>query len=489
MNRRARSAGVWVLLLIGMQSLVLADAVTDPNAVIDVGDRKQLFIDGLFFESSDNIAQRVVPALKTGEHTLVSDRPWENATLNWFSVMDDAGTYRMWYECYDVEGWPTTDDTSFCYAESLDGIHWNKPSLGLFAYHGATDNNILFRQIGTKETLSRVHGAGVFKDLDALPEARYKAVSQGIFAGFDPPHRVAGMFSPDGLHWTRLPHPICDVFADSQYSAFWDEAIGQYVLFGRVAGRGRAIGRAVSPTFDRFEALTLVLQTDDRDPSDSDLYNPAASKYAYADGIYLMFPSVYRHTEDTLDIHLAVSRDGIHWSWPDHGRPFVALGATGAFDSGSLYMAQEIVRSGNELWMYYGGSPLTHNEAELDALAIPENRRVYSRVVCRLDGFVSVEAGDMEGGFITPPLAFQGTTLHLNAKTDAAGEIRVGLLDGENRPLVGYSVEDCIPIRGDHIDTTVTWNDGGKRINTVDKPVKLTVRMKNASLFAFQFAP
>ena len=489
MYHRLHCAWALLALLMGIQCLAAEEKAADTIQIIDVGNRKQLFVDELFFESSDNVLLHVNPAIKTGERTLVSDRPWEDATLNWFSVMEDASKYRMWYECYDVEGWPTSDDTSFCYAESMDGIHWDKPSLGLFAYHDSTDNNILFRQIGGEGTHSRVHGAGVFKDPVAPPEARYKAVSQGMFAAFDPPYRVAGMCSPDGLRWTRLSSPICDVFADSQYSAFWDEGVGEYVLFGRASGHGRSIGRATSPSFEHFDALTLVFQTDDLDPPDSDLYNPAALKYPYADRVYLMFPSLYQHSTDTLDIHLAVSRDGIHWSWPERGAPFVALGAAGAFDSGSLYMGQGLVRAGNELWQYYGGSPLKHNETELDALANPGNRRVYSRLVSRLDGFVSVDAGEEEGCFITPPLAFRGTTLQLNVQTGGTGEVRVGLLDAADKPLAGYTVEDCIPVTGDHIETSVAWKTGTELPDMDGKPLKLEVRMTNASLFAFRFTP
>jgi hypothetical protein len=219
------------------------------------------------------------------------------------------------------------------------------------------------------------------------------------------------------------------------------------------------------------------------------LYNPAASKYAHADRVYVMFPSLYRHTEETLDIHLAVSRDGIHWSFPEHGKPFIALGGAGAFDSGSLYMGQGIIRKDNELWLYYGGSPLKHHETELDALAHSENQRVYSRVVSRLDGFVSADAGENEGGFVTPPLAFQGSSLLLNAKTAADGEIRVGLLDAAGNPIAGYTIEDCIPITGDHIETAVVWKAGKDVGKFSGTPVKLVIRMKNASLFAFQFGP
>ena len=236
------------------------------------------------------------PAIRTGERTLEPNQPWENASLNWFSVLQHDGKFRMWYECYDVEGWPTTNDTSFCYAESMDGIRWVKPNLGLFNYHGSTSNNILFREIGPPGAHSRVHGAGVFLDPTAPAVAKYKCVSQGMFAQSSPPYRVAGMVSPDGLRWTRLPNLICDLFADSQYSAFWDAARDAYVLYGRVGGRGRAIGRAQSRDFSHFEPLQFVLENE----AERDLYNPAALKYSGAANTYLMFPSVYDHKTDTL---------------------------------------------------------------------------------------------------------------------------------------------------------------------------------------------
>ena len=459
------------------------------DRIIDIAGNKQLFIDDALIASSENIAFHVNPPVKTGETTLAPDKPWESASLNWFSVMEDDGKFRMWYECYDIEGWPTPDDTSFCYAESKDGVHWEKPALGLYDYQGSRDTNILFRQIGPGGARSRVHGAGVFKDPAAPPEARYKAVSQGMFRGYAPPYRVAGMVSPDGWHWTRLSKPICDVFADSQYSGWWDAAAGHYVLLGRVSGHGRAIGRSENPAFDTFPPLTLALQTEAEVFPDADLYNPAALHYPHADSVYFMFPSLYSHSTDTLDIHLAVSRDGIHWSWPEQGKPFVALGDAGSFDSGSLYMGQGMIRSGNEIWMYYSGSSLKHNETELDALVKPENRRIFSRVVCRLDGFVSIDAGEETGRFLTLPLKFEGAKLEVNLKTRAGGEVRIGLRDASGREVPGHTLEDCIPIAGDHVAKVVTWGIGTDLPTCADTPVRLDVSMKNASLYAFQFVP
>lgn len=469
-------------------AILFALALPVPAEPIDVGNRNQLFIDTLFFEQAENVTLRLHPTVKTGEQTLLPDKPWENASLSWFSILEDRGTYRMWYECYDVPGWPTPDDSSFCYAESKDGIQWTKPDLGLFSYQDSTANNILFRQIGANNHKSRVHGTQVFLDPNAPPETRYKAVSQGQFADYTPPYRIAGMSSPDGLHWTRLPLPICDVFADSQYSCFWDADTRRYTLYGRVGGHGRSIGNATSAVFNHFAPLSLALENGDNNPPNTDLYNPAAMKYPHADRVYLMFPSLYNHTTDTLDIHLAVSRDGSHWTWPERGKPYIALSPSPAFDSGSLYMGQGMLFTNNEIWQYYSGSPLKHEEAELDALVKPENHRLYSRTTQRLDGFVSVEAGTSGGFFITPPLKFRGRKLLLNLNTTATGEVRVGLLDAAGNPIAGHSPEECASLTGDVQEGIVTWNNTPEISATQEAILRLEVKLREANLFSFKFA-
>ncbi len=486
-------------MVLTLACLTIHSNASADNTPIDVGSEKQLFIDDLFFATSQGIQLQVNPAHKTGELNVQRDQPWESATLNWFSVMEDrAGTlkgensprakYRMWYETYDIEGWPTTDDTSFCYAESTDGIKWTKPDLGLSSYQEKTTNNILFRQIGPEGAHSRVHGASVFKDPNAPKEERYKAVSQGMFASKGtPPYYVAGMYSADGLRWTRYAEPICEVFSDSQYSGFWDDQTKQYTIYGRVAGRGRALGRSTSEDFTFFEPLELVLETDDQDPPNSDLYNPAAHKYPYAANAYFMFPSLFQHDTETLDIHLAVSRDGVTWTWPQKGNAFIPLGKPGEFDSGSLYMGQGILRVGDELFHYYGGSPIKHNESKLENLILPGNSRTFSRVTSRLDGLVSVEAKEENSFFITPPLRFTGNILKLNADVRDGGYLRVALLDEQGEAIPGKTADDCDAITGDSVDALVLWKEDGDLTALAGAPIRLRIELHHASLYAFRF--
>jgi hypothetical protein len=470
--------------------------VGDGNAAIgNVGSERQLFIDTAFFEQSENVRLELHSAKKTDEKVLLPDQPWESATINWFNVMQDAGVidkqakYRMWYEAYDVPGWPTNDDISFCYAESRDGVHWTKPNLGLFDYYGNKNNNILFRQIGPEVAHSRTHGTCVFIDPTAPPEARYKAVSQGQWKGSTPPYRVAGMVSPDGLTWTRCPKPICDVFADSQYSGFWDSRLGKYVLYGRTfANGGRTLGRSESGSFQEFAPFRQVLQADHRDPPNSDLYNPAAIKYSGAANVYMMFPSLYQHDTDTLDIRMVVSRDGVNWTYPDQSKAFIPLGDAGTWDSKSLYLGQGLIEAGDEIWLYYFGSSLCHNEGELKDYAACKLPRGFSRVVVQRNRFVSAEAVGPHGGwFVTQPLQFVGNMLTLNVDVRSGGKVRVGLLDENGNAIPGRGVEDCLEIAGDHFDAGVRWKSGSDVGDRAGRPTRLRIEWSDASLFGFQF--
>jgi hypothetical protein len=188
-------------------------------------------------------------------------------------------------------------------------------------------------------------------------------------------------------------------------------------------------------------------------------------------------------TPDDTAFCYAESKDGIHRTYPQQDKPFIALGRADEFDCGSLYMGQGILRAGNEIWQYYGGSRVKHAEGTVDVVSKPGN----SRVISRLDGFVSVEAGPEPGEFITPPLIFKGNVLLLNVKVREGGEVRVALLDENNRPIARRSLEDCVAIRGDHTGSMARRQIDGDVSQRAGLPTRPQFRIKDAGLYAFQF--
>ncbi|UCC99364.1 MAG: hypothetical protein JSW66_05655, partial [Phycisphaerales bacterium] len=80
----------------------------DDTAILDVGSRRQVFIDGRFLDRSANIDLIVHPPHKTYEHTITPEHPWEPSLGSHISVLKMQDTYHLWY----------TTGGALCYARS-----------------------------------------------------------------------------------------------------------------------------------------------------------------------------------------------------------------------------------------------------------------------------------------------------------------------------------------------------------------------------------
>ncbi len=86
---------------------------------------------------------------------------------------------------------------------------------------------------------------------------------------------------------------------------------------------------------------------------------------------------------------------------------------------------------------------------------------------------------------ITRPLDFQGSRLHVNVAVAQGGELRVGVLTRNGKPISGYHAADCLPIDGDGIDLPVSWKAKAKLIGLDHSQVRFRFQLKNAKLFSF----
>ena len=97
-------AAVFALCVGCLISAVSPRHATAQESVREIGSDKILLIDKEYFADSTGIRLRPHPARKTNQPILFAEHPWESPELNWFSVLEHGGKFRMWYECYDVEG-------------------------------------------------------------------------------------------------------------------------------------------------------------------------------------------------------------------------------------------------------------------------------------------------------------------------------------------------------------------------------------------------
>ena len=168
---------------------------------IPVAAAKQLFIDGRFIASSRNVELRMNPPAKLGP-VLLPERPWEDKSIGFCaSVLEHDGVFKLFYRADSHAA-----GASVCLATSTDGLHWDRPRIGLYEFGGSKDNNIVFRDTDNSEAYRGVGETVVFLDPHGSPEQRFKLIAS---KGWPDP-KTAGLYchsSPDGVHWT--PGPRC----------------------------------------------------------------------------------------------------------------------------------------------------------------------------------------------------------------------------------------------------------------------------------------
>ena len=489
---------------------------------MNIGTHKQLFMDDRFIESPDGVTLCMNPPVQHQELLLTSNQSWERNGLGAYNTVfrESDGKFRMWYDGSIRGGLPKAGARRLCYAESADGLHWEKPSLGLIEFEGSKDNNI----VAPRLELQSMQGATVFRDERAPAEERYKLwskfrptdeqVEKGIRPG------LWAMYSADGVHWREYPDQPNPprTSCDTQNMFFWDDRIEQYVGYTRVretqhrseaaeaaggtgarnTGRYRAVGRITSPDFRNWSELQIVFEADDEDLNipvpyqrddprpNIDLYTSCAQKYAEAQDAYFMFPSVYYHWGEndfpgTMDVQLLTSRDGIEWQRAGDRRPFLRHGLDGSICSGMVFANPWLIPMGDELWFYFRGTATRHGQEE------PERRTGIYRATMRRDGFVSADAGYRGGEFTTPVIQFGGDQLELNMDGSAGGWLKVEIQDPHGQPLEGFAQSDADGMLGNAINKIVTWRGSRDLSALSSRPIRLRFIMRDLKLYAFQF--
>ena len=484
---------------------------------IDVGSRKQLFIDQRFFHRSSGIRLRMNPPAQSPQPVLRPDKPWEAAGIGGYNTVIRAGAndFRLWYAAQMLSGHPQEGAVRLCYAESKDGITWHKPELGLVPFQGSRANNI----VAPLDERQSMQGATVYLDERAAAAARYRLWSKyqprddEVEAGATP--GLWAMHSADGLNWTcdeGQPNPPGQM-CDTQNVFFWDDRLELYVGYTRVhetqrrdeaaemelGKRYRSVGRITSPDFRTWQPTLIVLEGDvldlqaplppgSMDRPQVDFYTNAVYKHPEADDAYFMMPAAYYHWEEndfpaSMDVQLLTSRDGIVWERQGEREPFLRRGIDGSPSGGMVMAGVWPVVNDTETWIYYAGSGHRHNASAPDG----SNTGLF-RAVLRRDGFVSADAGLAGGEFLTPALDFDGSELELNVDCGGGGWLLVELQDEQGRAIEGYTLKTCETIVANAIKTPVSWRGAGRRIAPDRQRLRLRIAMRSAKLYSFRFA-
>ncbi len=440
------------------------------------------------------------------EIVLVCDRPWEGCTSGYFQIFRDGPLYRLYYrgadDLRDSDGHRISGSLGhFCYAESTDGVRFTRPSLGITAFGGSRDNNILFER--------EMDNIFIFRDDNPAcpPGERYKGLCGEYRKG------LMLYTSPDGIHFSETGRTVIEKgHFDSLNTCFWNPLKGKYDLYYRsfhpvrqadggpernVEGIVRDIRHAVSADFVHWTEEGLISYGPDA--PDFQMYTNNIMLYPRAPQIYVGWPARYierRMDADSVlalpdgpmrrglieeegrggtamtDTMLMCSRDGLHFRREEESFLRPGPERSGIWTYGSTYMSYGFAETPNSL----------SGDGEI-SLYVTENYRyrptALRRWTIRQDGFWSWHSPWRESRVLTRPVILGADELSLNFSTSAQGYVRLRICGENGTPLEGY---DSGYLFGDSLARAVPF--GGDLAAVADRPVRLEFLMSDADLYA-----
>ena len=459
---------------------------------MDIGSRRELFVDKALIDRLDG-TELVLHEPRPEGPVIRFDEPWEGPLCGYYTVMKDGDVFRMYYRGNLEPGQDSGDEQVTCYAESSDGINWEKPKLRQFEVRGTLDNNVTLADAGLA-----THNLSPLVDTKpGVPsDERFKALGGLQKSG------LLGFTSPDGLHWNRIgSEPLMESDPDeyrydSQNLAFWSEHEGSYVCYHRVFVDGiRSIARCRSDDFRTWSPRELM---DFGDTPLEHLYTNQTSPYFRAPHIYISlaarfmkerkvlsdeegeaFEIAYHkelgYWQDCAETVLMSSRGGTHYD-----RTFMEGFVRPGLDrrnwaSRTNYPALGVVPTGPTEMSLYADR---HNA---------QASKYLERFSLRTDGFASVRAVYAGGEMVTKPFTFAGSELEMNYATGAGGHIRIEAQDAEGHPVRGYAMKDALQIIGDEIARVVSWGDSTDVGKLAGEKIRLRFVMKDADLYSIRF--
>jgi hypothetical protein len=454
----------------------------------------QLFLDDSWIEEARFVSRQWHQPRKFPDPVLKPEHPWERWCPSIYgTVLRWRGKFRMWYI-----SWNRLPKRGVCYAESEDGVTWEKPQLGLCEFNGSKDNNIVMDGTAPQRY---VDDLTVIDDAD---DAEWPLKALYWEAGaHDWNQNDWGIYlarSRDGVHWDRSPGLVLPQWID-RFNAVSTKLNGKYVVYGRTADfqrgmarNGRSVWRTESKDLIHWSKEKLVLERDAEDPVNMEYYSASVFPYAglTLGGLERMYMS-----PDRLDTELIWSHDG-GWNWKRAPkRPAFLSPSSGERrwdDTWTSLPTNAPILHHNRLWFYYSGRSGAHG------VTFPVAHGSIGLALLPIDGFASLMAGERTGVVVTKPMRWLKADLHINVdpRRDltshpgfCSGELRAELRDAANKPIKGFTWDDCELFTGNTIGAEnaacpAVWKKGKSIRTLAGRTIRVAFRFQDAHLYSFR---
>lgn len=413
------------------------------------------------------------------------------------TVIHDKGKFRMWYLA-----WPNTNPKyntpeekpdnyrPIGYAESVDGIHWTKPNLGLVEFRGSKENNLILIEPASHPYSRPVDfNAVLFDPQDPDPARRYKIA----YIVSDIKRRIAttvNAVSPDGLRWKLLntePYTRSH-FENTGLIRFQGDyyASGQNLFpFGGNLPDGSPAGRVMtvlrSPDFIKWPAnRSIAFFRDGYQAAPEGLGeevhmgaglwnrgNIILGLYGIWHGTNIKAKPGLRLAGLTIDLGFVISNDALHYREPVPRFVMVPRGSPGQWDSQCLLQGNAFYNSETETYIWYSHWDLDNQLEQTKAAAgnprqaigllkLPRDRFGYlSKLMTGASPAPGRGPRYDKGSVISMPVILKRSAkLYVNADnlTDAA-PITIEILNKTDEVIRGYESS----VSKDTLRAPVSW--------------------------------
>lgn len=489
-QRRYSMRFSYLFILIFTSLLLVSAACFNKPQPMQVGNMRQLFVDDFIIESMTDVDLFLHQPQNRGR-VITFDKDWEGAFAGYMTVLKDS-LYRLYYRGYDKCGQRQTT----CYAESPDGIHWEKPDIGLHEVCNTFNNNVILTGNEPFE-----HNFSPFIDKNPMvPDSlRFKAIAGRRETG------LFGFASSDGIVWekfheepfvTQEGHESDFQIFDSQNVAFWSESEQKYICYFRTWKKHgtrniRTVSRISSTDFVNW---TEPVEMEYGDVNVEHIYINQTHPYFRAPQIYISTAARIVHNCNAITSEQAAKIE-VHEKYAKDCTDIIFMSSRG----GNIYdriFPEAFIKPevGYNNWTSRTNFPVLNvvptSNSEM-SLYVQKNYGQptphLDRYSIRIDGFVSIRARYQEGECITKPFVLEGNELMINYATSAAGYVQVELLDVNKKPIKGFSLKESKKIIGNEIERTVEWENNPDIQSIKGKTIQLRFVMRDADLYSFKF--